>query len=276
MKYTIESDSASVTIDGLGCTLSSLLDKKTGSELLWQKDPAAWNCQDILIFPVIDRPTFGINGKSYCCDTKHGFVRTREFTPILAESNRLILETSSDEETKRQFPFDFNLRADFSVDGNTLSATYTITNKSDREMPFYFGIHPALKAENGEGILSFGQDCRPIVHYLKDKEVFKEERGETIKEIAVNKAVLNKYQTIILSDVPSSYTLTTKSANFHFSCESPVLSLWSNPVGDYICVEPWWGMAVGKTMPFELADRQFVNKTRTASEFSYRLTINKI
>ena len=59
----IENSNLRVSITEVGSLLTSVYDKNLKQELLWQKDPAIWNSQDVLIFPIIGPATTSFNNK---------------------------------------------------------------------------------------------------------------------------------------------------------------------------------------------------------------------
>ena len=50
-----------------------------------------------------------IGGKAYSM-AQHGFARHREFTPVITRNEMAVFSLKADEATKRQYPFDFDLR----------------------------------------------------------------------------------------------------------------------------------------------------------------------
>ena len=55
----------------------------------------------------------------------------------------------SNEETKKNYPFDFELRVIYSLEGKTLKVKYDVKNKGDDTMYFSIGAHEAYLCEEG-------------------------------------------------------------------------------------------------------------------------------
>ncbi len=271
---TIGSKKLSVTVDTVGSCLASVWDKQNNRELLWQKDPSVWNGQDLITFPVIGHPSYFAKGKKYICDGKHGCVRYKQFEVISVTENTLSLRSAANEETLRQYPYNFVLTTHFAVEEDQLTVTYVVENADGEKMPYYIGGHPALHAKDGRGELVFQNVERPTVHLLDaDGKIYQSHVFGEIKSLFVDKDLMERYPTVIFSNFKSNkYMLVTEDANYEFSCDAPVLGLWSQPFGgDYICVEPWWGLSVEADMPEELSQRKFVNITDSATSYSYKV-----
>lgn len=275
MIYTIKSDGLSLSVDSFGCCLCSLKDNRDNEELIWQKDEKIWNCQDILIFPIIDMPDYKIDGQTYKCDTKHGFVRHMDFALKNHTANSLTLETVSTEETLKQFPFEFKLTATFLVVDRTFEAVYEIFNMSDGVMPYYFGLHPAFAAKNAKAEVIFEKECTPVLHLLSNKVVSDTRILPPLKSLVLSRQIFDKLQTVILSEYGNTeFCFKTESREYDIECDSPSLAFWSRSNGDYICIEPWWGMADTLNQPCELSQRKFVNLTADKKIFGWKVTVN--
>lgn len=276
MIYTVKSKELTLSVDSFGCCLRSVFDNVRKRELLWQKDPAVWDCSDILIFPVIDRPTFDVDEKTYRCESKHGFVRNADFTLERITENSVTLSFLWTEETFRQFPFEFKLTAEFNVCGRTFTASYKAENFSDKTMPFFFGLHPAFCAENAQAELIFEKECSPTLHLLKDKRVYSQKKTEKLRTFHLSRKVFDELQTVIFSDTENvRYSLIADGTEYAIECNSPVLAFWSRTGGNYVCVEPWWGMADSENQPAELSQRKFVNLADGAETFSWKIAISE-
>ena len=70
---------------------------------------------------------------------------------------------------------------------------------------------------------------------------------------------------------------TSDGFNYKFNSSCPLWAFWSNEEeGDYVCIEPWWGINDFPAAPRELALKPFMNFDDGAGQaFSYMLTITK-
>ena len=80
MIYTICNSALTARIDETGAQLISLKDK-SGTEYIWQREPAVWSSCSPLLFPIIGSLRNGktvIDGKTYEIP-KHGPIRSLSF-----------------------------------------------------------------------------------------------------------------------------------------------------------------------------------------------------
>ena len=146
MRVTLISKGAVAELDTLGAQLVSYQDV-VNTEYLWQGDPAYWKGQAPILFPIVgalrnERAVIG--GKAYSM-AQHGFARHREFTPVITRNEMAVFSLKADEVTKRQYPFDFDLRVTYRLEDTRLTVEFLVTNLSDRPMPFVVGGHPAFR-----------------------------------------------------------------------------------------------------------------------------------
>ena len=111
MDYSLSNDKLDVIFKSKGGTLKSIKNKD-GLEYLWQGDPAYWSGQSPVLFPICGslrngRATVG-NGKTMTM-SRHGIIRKREFTMEEQTEDRIVFSIVSDNETRKQFPYDFKV-----------------------------------------------------------------------------------------------------------------------------------------------------------------------
>ena len=144
---TIKSDALTVVISSRGAELQSIRDSQ-GFERMWQGDPAYWTGRAPILFPVAG----GLRDDCYTMDgeryemPKHGFVRQREWQ-VEEAGERSATFLMRDKHPG--FPFDYELRAIFAVDGSSLSVTYRVTNCDSRAFWFGLGAHEAYATPGG-------------------------------------------------------------------------------------------------------------------------------
>ena len=82
MEYTLENEILRVTVASRGAELVSVVDKRTGAEMLWQADPDVWPRHAPILFPYTGRlkgGRFTHRGVAYE-GGQHGFARDMEHT----------------------------------------------------------------------------------------------------------------------------------------------------------------------------------------------------
>lgn len=145
MRVTIQSKGGSAVIDTLGAQLVSFQDA-LGNEYLWQGDANYWSGQAPVLFPIVGALREGratIEGKAYEMK-RHGFARRMEFELVEREEDRAVFSLKANGESKTMYPFDFELRIAYRIEGTKLFNDYIVCNHDSQAMPFAVGGHPAF------------------------------------------------------------------------------------------------------------------------------------
>lgn len=254
MWLTIQNDHLSLSVNTLGAEMMSLR-SVDGTEYLWQGDPKYWSDRAINLFPFIGRLT----NNSYCLrETQypmsiHGFAWTSEFAVVEKMTDRLILELSDNEETRKQYPFAFSFRITYVLKNDKVEITLSVENRSETVMPFGVGGHPGFNVPLVEGeqfedySITFSQICfpdrvgfTPAVYmsgyderYLLEDDVLIRLRHDLFDDDA-----------IILKNMAREVTLKSDKCGKGVKVTYPdlgYLGIWHMPKTDapYVCIEPW-------------------------------------
>lgn len=254
MQYKIESQGYVAAISELGAELVSLQDP-TGEEYMWSGDAKFWTGRAPILFPVIGRMKHGgytLDGQRYEIP-KHGLVRKKPWQQMGQTADSVTFNTQWDAETLKQYPFNYELKAHFQLQGAQLTVSYTVINHGANEMLFSLGSHPAfaLPLSKGEGLDQWSvvfSEPETLDRQLLD--------GGLIGENPVAK-FLDQSRTIPLSE-----TLFDQDSLIFFNIQSqrldlvhaqhgrrlslytggaPDLGIWAKPAAPYVCLEPWFG-----------------------------------
>ena len=145
IKHELTKGRLSIAVKEKGAELSSL--RLEGHEYLWQGDERSWTGQSPLLFPLIGSVpggSYSLDGSSYPIPS-HGILRRRDFTPAAKGEDFLTFRFVSDGETLRQYPYDFTLDMTYRLRDTSLTMEYALTNRSEGEMLFSLGAHPAFR-----------------------------------------------------------------------------------------------------------------------------------
>lgn len=276
MVYTIENDDIKLTVNGLGGSMTSLVYKQTGEERLWQGDERWWKGQDVVIFPILGHAgPFTANGKK-CALKSHGIVRYTQLELRHKSADSLTLGTRSTAETKENYPYEWDFEVSYRLDGNSVSVGYNVRSLSGR-LPFYVGGHPGMKAPGGSAEIVFEREEQPLVYPLESDEA--QPLGK-IKSFTLDKAFLAKCKTYQIGNLSGGaiYALTQDGYRYSYKSDCPLFAFWSNENGgDYVCVEPWWGINDYASAPREITLKPFINfDDGKGRHFEYTLTVEKL
>jgi len=198
-----------------------------------------WNRHSPILFPIVgklkDNKTT-INGQTYEM-TQHGFVRDMEFEE--ASPNEYVLK--SNEETKIKYPFDFELYVKYSVADESVITEYKVINKSNIDMPFGIGGHPAYKINYSNASVEFEKEENIQFYTLRDGLLEKAEKKVT-KEIKLDNNSFDN-DAIIMSDIDCKKVIVKENGKkvLEFEFEGfPYFAIWSKEDAPFLCLEPWY------------------------------------
>ncbi len=279
---TIENELLKVVIAPKGAELQSLYSKMTGLEYLWNGDPAFWSKRSPVLFPIVGSlkdNSYLFQGKTYSLP-RHGFARDMEFEMEKQEGKEAIFLLRSNEETKKNYPFDFEFRIRYQLLGDELSTEYLIKNTGSGTMFFSVGGHPAFRLPIAPGTAYSD-------YFLKFEETEDLNRWPISKEGLIlpetipvledsNTLMLNKslfYQDALVFKYPTSSVIsvlskkTLQGIQFEMG-EFPFLGIWAAKDADFICIEPWCGIADSENSTRRLEHKEGIEKAMPGNTFS--------
>ena len=236
-----------------GAELCALRDGD-GRDYLWDAGEA-WPRHAPVLFPIVGRlrnDTLVHDGRSYHL-TQHGFARDRQFTwaDRSADGCRLVLMDDAASHALYPFPFRFELA--YSVTGSTLAVTYAVTNTGDAVLPASMGAHPAFRWPLQPGrpktdyALWFEADETAPLRGVVDGLLTPADRPSPInrRRLALNDHLFDADALIL--DHPASRRVRFAAADgpaLTVAWEGfEQLGIWMRPGADFLCIEPWHGMA---------------------------------
>lgn len=253
---TIQNTKLKATFNELGAELVSLINLETGKEIIWEGNADFWSGQSPVLFPTVgalkdDKYIF--KGKTYELP-RHGFARKRVFAAKKSSESEIIFELKSDEESIKIYPFQFSLEIKYTLVENKLTVSYQVKNLSEKEMYFSLGAHPgfAIDTENGLNYcdyeIVFSDDEKLEIHPLADNLI-----SNKIKIIELeNKTLPLSYElfskdALVMTTMKSQELILRNKKNNHkviFSFSNfPYFGIWAAKNADFVCLEPWQGIA---------------------------------
>ena len=267
MFYTIENDFLTAQINDAGAELHSLVRKSDGFEYIWQGDPAVWYGQAPVLFPIIGRlldDKYRYNGTEYAMQ-KHGFARKRTFEVVSCARNEAVFLLQSDDATRACYPFEFELYVKFELLGKTLRATHTVVNRTDGEMYFSVGGHPAFNCAIGD-TLSFDKPETLSTQTIDEDSIRLAETTPVLEnecDIVITKDLF-LLDALILSGIRSSAVTLRHADNAHavrFTFgDVPYLGIWAKPGAPYVCIEPWCGVNDDRRVRADLSEKDAIQR----------------
>jgi galactose mutarotase-like enzyme len=252
---SLDSGDLSAEVNPLGAQLSVLRDR-TGHDLLWDGDPAVWTGRAPLLFPIVGALAGGsyrLGPKTYHLP-RHGFARGKLFETAEATAATAVFRLKADADTLAVYPFRFELDVRFALDGPTLSVTTFVRNWGDEAMPASFGYHPAFRwplpfgQERSSHFIEFASDEPAPIRRLNAGGLLTPERHPT----PISGRRLALADALFQDDVVIFDEIRSRSVTFGAGDgprigvsypDAPYLGLWTKPQANFICIEPWHGVA---------------------------------
>lgn len=280
---TIKNDLVKVEISLLGAKFYTITDLRNNEQLVFEGSEGAWAKRDLLLFPFACRRQDGwysVDGVRYEMPI-HGFAKLNVFEIENKTDDSVTLLLCSNEETRVAYPYDFELRVKYSVVGNKVKLDYSVKNLSDRKMYFSLGGHLAFRLDgqvNADGTEdtkgNYIEFLTPIKTWfpLSGPFVLPEEKWTGGQRFEVDKEFLRKYGTtpIFTTKGGAKYVLERKSGRkIAFETKSSVVAFWADDdKGQYVCVEPWWGVPDDYDVKREISEKTLMESVEVGETFT--------
>jgi len=285
--YTIENELLKVTMRTKGAELDSIYHKKEQLEYLWSGDAAFWGKKSPVLFPIVGtlkNDAYFFKGKEYKLG-RHGFARDMEFTVSRQETDSITLTLKSNEDTLQKFPFAFRFDIIYSIKDNYLVVAYHIVNMGDEEMYFSVGAHPAFKVPLTAGI-SY-EDYSLVFNNVEDAPRWPISKDGLIEEtpmlllehtdtLPLRKELFFKDALVFKHLQSDKITLQSSTSPHGWSVSFPgfpYMGIWAAKNADFVCIEPWCGIADGVGSDQQLEHKEGIIRLDAKGVFACRWTL---
>lgn len=284
MSIKLENQNLIVTISEKGAELTSLRNKETGIDYLWQGDPAFWNRQAPVLFPIVGRlknDQYEYKNKRYSM-SQHGFARDYPFDITQQSETTVALQLVADPSTKEKYPFDFRLTITYRLDNQTLDVGYLVENLNQQEeMYFSIGGHPGfnvpLTPETGfeDYYLNFSPKRSRTSIPLKGPYLDLENRtlAQTNTDIALKRALFDQDALIYETKRKNTFSIQSDKTKHKVAMTFegfPYVGIWSPPKQEapFVCIEPWFGVADSIEATGQLTEKLGIQYLAPAEQFN--------
>ena len=251
----LSSGDLSADVDPQGAQLSTLRDRE-GRDLLWDGDPAVWSGRAPLLFPIVGV----LAGGAYRLDsrvyplTRHGFARGKRFDLVDATPATAAFNLKADAASLEIYPYHFELDVQFAIEGATLSVTTWVKNAGDEPMPASFGYHPGFRWP-----LPYGRArASHCVEFANDEPApMRRLNGDGLLMPQLQPTPISNRRLALRDELFQDDVLIfdeTRSPSVMYGApdgprirvsypDTPYLGIWTKPGANFICIEPWHGVA---------------------------------
>lgn len=286
--HTLQSRALRLTINDAGAELFSIEDILTGRQYLWHGDSGYWGRRSPVLFPFVGslkNKEYQYQGRTYAM-TQHGFARDLVFEMTEHTVDTIWFALQADEETLKQYPFQFRLEVGYQLDYRTIRVMWRVTNEDNKTMFFSIGGHPAFMCPiDGVGkqtdyYLLF--DAQQSLSYSKLSENGLIESENHILQLqdGVMKIGENLFdEDALVIEKAQAHRVSLAGADkkpyLTVEFDAPLFGLWSpaKKQAPFVCIEPWYGRCDKESFQGMLADREYGNELRPGKKFETFYTI---
>jgi galactose mutarotase-like enzyme len=287
--FSISNNQLTINIHPKGAELQSIFSKVKQQEYMWSGDAKFWSKHSPVLFPIVGtlkHDTYYFEEKPYKL-LRHGFARDMNFSITAQTETSITFTLLSDESTLAKFPFKFEFNISYTLTGSKLNVTYNVVNTGEGDMYFSIGGHPAFKlplnnlAAYNDYYLAFSKNENADRWPINDEGLIKNTPVALLKntnQLPLTKALFLK-DALVFKKLQSG-KLKLVSVNdgdiFEFDFTGfPYLGLWAAKGADFICIEPWCGIADSEQTNQQLINKEGINKLNSKQVFerSWSITI---
>lgn len=264
----LKNDFLQVEFSALGAELKSIL-TANNKELLWQGDANFWAKTSPVLFPIVGglkNNYFEYENKKYQMN-RHGFAREKIFDVEQKSSEEIVFTLKSNSETLLIYPFEFIFKITYTLKKDTLNCNYSIKNTSStKKLLFSVGGHPAFNLSEGmpNYELIFNHDNNLIYNDLNNglidfntTEISLKNNTLPLKhELFYNDALILK--TLKSDEIILRNKIDQTIVKFSFK-NFPYFGIWAAKNANFICLEPWCGIADNTNHNNLLSDKEGIN-----------------
>ncbi|MCH5197369.1 MAG: aldose 1-epimerase family protein [Oscillospiraceae bacterium] len=287
MIYELKNNVLSVCVNSLGAEMKSIKKTADDKELMWHADPAFWGRTSPILFPFVGgtkENTYYYNGQKYSASS-HGFARDMEFELKEQTENELWFSLCDTEETRKNYPFSFELNLGYRLNENTVTLMWKVKNTGNEKMHFSIGGHPAflcdLKTDaliyrlKGEvlnnitsGVLVYGSNV------LSTKKINIDlENGI----MPLSPSLFDEDALILENAQADEVTIVDKNKKpiLTVSFSAPLFGVWS-PAGKdapFVCIEPWYGRCDAADFSQKLEEKAYSTALKPNESFEAEYSV---
>lgn len=279
--FQIENDRLKITIDPKGAELKSVIRKDLNLEYMWSGDPAYWAKTSPVLFPIVGtlkENTYYYKGQAYQL-SRHGFAREQVFNVTEQKENSVTFTIQNNEDTLTVYPFSFFFSIVYTLTGDELTVEYRVQNYGVDALFFSVGGHPAFKVPLAEGTRY--DDYRLVFEVEEDagrwpisKDGLIEKTPQPLllqsRVLPLTKELFSK-DALVFKGLKSQWVELSSDKTPHglrFSIAGfPFLGLWAAPGANFVCIEPWCGIADSVDSNGLLPDKEGILQLQPGEEF---------
>jgi galactose mutarotase-like enzyme len=268
--FLLKNNDLIIKVNSFGAELNSIFSTKNNIEYIWQANSEIWPRHAPHLFPIVGKLKDGryfFEDKDYQLP-QHGFARDNEFECIEQTETSLTFELKVNDETLKQFPFDFSLKIIYTLIENKLTTDYEIFNPDSNDLYFSVGAHPAFNCPLQEDE-SFTDYClifpnkKELVITTLNEGLIKNDTKTLIlndTKLGVSKSLFDNDAIVLMNSQIEQVSLVSEKTSHGITLKCinwPFFGIWTKKnTEQFICLEPWQGIADAETSDFNFKNKK--------------------
>lgn len=280
---TLKNSELTVKVNEMGAELRSIVYNDT--EYMWEGKPEIWSGTAPIMFPIcggLKDDKYLLSGKEYTL-TKHGFAKLSLFEVESATDDCAVFLLRSSDETKSSYPFDFEFRVIYTLNGKSLKVDYKVDNKSADTMYFNVGAHEAYATPEGIEDYDVLFDSEQT---LSAQNLYGNILAHTSYPIIKDSKVLPLYDKYFILDALPFKDISFKAATLRNRKtgrairidfpDAPYFLLWHKHGAGYMCLEPWNGIPDVPGSSYDITEKEGITALAANDTFTFTHTITVV
>ena len=285
--FTISNNILSIKISEKGAELQSIFHLPNNLEYLWSGDEKFWAKKSPVLFPIVGglkNNTYTFNGNDYKL-SRHGFARDHVFQLNEQSESSITFCLASSEQTKAIYPFDFLFSIKYSLENNQLRVAFSVENTGNSDMLFSVGAHPAFAVPLNEKLayedyyLQFNQpenaqrwplSAEGLIEKISIPFLENEDKLPLRKDLFYKDAIVLKHLQSNSISILSHQSANGVKVTFD---GFPYMGIWAAKDANFVCIEPWCGIADSVTASGNLIGKEGIIKLEAGGLFERSYSI---
>lgn len=272
--YELKNEAVAIQVNSYGAELRSLKKLDTGTEYMWQADPAFWGRTSPILFPFVGglkNGEYRIGEKTYPMP-KHGFARDMEFELVSQTEDEIWFGLNSTEETMKIYPYEFVLKLGYKLLPDGVTVLWQVENPGSEDLLFSIGGHPAFNCpldpekKQTEYHIYFDAQREVVSSKIGKTGLATDERDHYPLQdglLLITETLFDDDALVIENDQAKVVALCDENGNPYvtLTMDAPLFGVWSpdHKNAPFICIEPWYGRCDHEDFDGELKDREWGN-----------------
>lgn len=282
----LKNDKLRVVVAEKGAELQNIVRTDLGQEYLWHAGPE-WAKKSPVLFPIVGtlkNNSYTYKGKQYTLG-RHGFARDKVFALTAQTDHQLTFTLKDSEDTLKVYPFHFTFQVVYTLLDTGLKVTYAVENTGKDTMYFSVGAHPAFKVPLTEGTgyedyyLAFNEEENDGVWPLSPEGLIE----VTPEPFLVKTHKLSLKHSLFYNDALVFKTLASNMIELKSDKSPrglklqydgfPYMGIWAAKDADFVCIEPWNGIADSVNASGEIAGKEGIHILEPGKHFERSWTV---